>query len=351
MNTISVIVPVYNIEHKKIIFLNTIKSVLNQSYHNLELILVNDGSTDSSVTLLENIQSRDGRIKIVSKKNGGVESARREGLKHVSGNYILHLDQDDLYVNGSFKHMLEVAEQSGADCVVGNSSRFIFNRMIRFGEKNTPSMRSSRVIDHQQFMNDYYQSFFGINDLPVNIWNKLYKRSFIEKTDEPPLTNCILEDLSYNMHVLPYATKIAIMPNITYLYRWGGWTNHYDKTILQTALTGYELKRKLIEYYSLNESYRHTTAVELLNYINSYFKGLLYYDQYRKDQFIDEASRVIALPSVHDALSKVATGIKRFPHIQAMIDNDCSQLYVVNMKDLHDRSLRNFFKRLALAFS
>ena len=91
---VSVIIPVYNVEK----YLNKcITSVLNQSYRNIEIILVNDGSTDKSLEICKYFQSTDSRVKVVDKKNGGLSSARNIGLKEAIGDYVLFLDSDDYY--------------------------------------------------------------------------------------------------------------------------------------------------------------------------------------------------------------------------------------------------------------
>lgn len=92
MDLISIIVPVYNVEKYLEHCLN---SIINQTYKNLEIILVNDGSTDNSLEICESFKQKDSRIKIITKGNGGLSSARNEGLKIAKGNYISFVDSDD----------------------------------------------------------------------------------------------------------------------------------------------------------------------------------------------------------------------------------------------------------------
>ena len=344
---ISVIIPVYNICRKKRELKDAINSVLSQSYSNIELLLINDGSTDDTAKVLSRYSSE--RIHIINKNNGGVESARREGLKCAHGNYIMHMDQDDLYLPGAFSSLIKIAERTNADVVVSNNARFVFNRHIRFGERRTPSLSDFKVINHDSFMRDYYESFFGINDFPVNIWNKLYKKSFLDSIPDPPLTGCIIEDLSYNMHILPYAKRIAIIPDVTYLYRWGGWTNHFDPTVLNTALTGYRIKKNLIEQYSL--PYIKTTAIELINYINTYFYSLLEYNKESESSYREEVKRVLEFPEVKQACEVVNQGLDRFPHMGPIIKGDIDTLYRINRTTLEKNKFKIAIKRIALFIS
>ena len=346
---ISVIIPVFNITKKQHIFKKAIQSVRNQTFSELEIIIVNDGSSDDSKSLIDQFKRTDRRVYSLEKENGGVESARREGIKNASGEFIIHMDQDDLYMPDAFERMLEIANSSEADVVVANNSRFFYNKRLQFGKKDTPSLKYEQVIDHDTFMSHYYQSFFGINDFPVNIWNKLYRKSFLDSIPEPPLTNCIIEDLSYNMHVLPYASRIAVIPDVTYLYRWGGWTNHFDPTVLDTAITGYKLKKNLIEQYSL--PYIKSTSIELLNYLNTYFYSMLEYEKVSDATFKVEVKRVLSFPEVKEACAVVKHGMERFPHMDPIIKGDIDALYKIDQAVLDKNRLRNAMKRIALFFS
>ena len=345
---ISIIMPVYNIERKQTKLKAAINSVLNQSYSDYELIVVNDGSTDKTEQILLELPKRDKRIRIISKENGGVESARREGLKDTKGDFILHMDQDDMYRNDAFEVFLRIIEKTDADVVVANNVRFIFNQKFSFEKCNTPSMQVEKVINHDDFMSQYFVSFFGINDFPVNIWNKMYRKKFLDRCPEPPLTGQIIEDLSYNMHILPYAKKIAIIPDVLYYYRWGGFTNRYDKTILDTALVGYRLKTCQIEKYGMSQ-FKVSTAIELLNYLNTYFSKSVEYDVLNKDKFLPEAERVFAMSEVRESIEIVRDYNKyHSDYIDAMLAYDFDNLYSCEVNAQKANWKRRMAKRLLL---
>lgn len=347
---ISIIMPVYNIERKQTKLKAAIHSVLSQSLSDFELIVVNDGSSDKTEQILLELQKSDKRIQIISKENGGVESARREGLRNTKGDFILHMDQDDMYRNDALKVFLRTIEETGADVVVANNARFIFNKRFSFGKCNTPSMQSEKVINHDGFMNQYFVSFFGINDFPVNIWNKMYRKKFLDRCPEPPLTGQIIEDLSYNMHILPYAKIIAIIPDVLYYYRWGGFTNRYDKTILDTALTGYRLKTCQIEKYGKTD-FKVYTAIELLNYINTYFLESIEYNILNKDEFIIEAKRIFAVPEVVKSVS-IVRDYNRYhkDYIDAMLAYDFNRLYSCEIKTNNASWKKQMLKSFLLKF-
>lgn len=112
---VSVIVPVYNTEKY---LEKCIGSLLGQSYGNLEIILVNDGSTDKSGRICEEYARKDSRVRVIHKDNGGVSDARNSGLRAASGTYLCFLDSDDYTEPGTVEHAVQVAETEKADAVI-----------------------------------------------------------------------------------------------------------------------------------------------------------------------------------------------------------------------------------------
>lgn len=345
---ISVIMPIYNIAKIKNKCKKAIRSIVEQTYSNWELIIINDGSTDQSVDIIKKIIKKEERIYLFSKENGGVESARRYGIKLAKGSFILHIDQDDCYRYDAFEIFLQKMTETGADVAVANNLRFIFTTKYTFGRNIPPSMVREKVIGHDEFMKSYYISFFGINDFPVNIWNKMYRKSFLDSIPEPPLTGQIIEDLSYNMHILPYASKICVVPENLYYYRWGGFTNRYDKTILDTALVGYRFKRQLIDKYGLN-NFKHTTAVELLNYMNTYFSSLVCYTDTDIKSFKTTFDNVINKPEVSEARCIIEKVNKYHrDYIDAMLELNPSKLYNIELNIKKKTRKKRILKEILL---
>lgn len=117
---ISVIVPVYNVEEYLV---RSVDSILNQTYRNLEIILVDDGSTDMSGTMCDSFKEQDERIKVIHKKNGGLSDARNAGLDIASGDYIGYVDSDDWIEPDMFELMVTNCEKYGADVAACRYSR------------------------------------------------------------------------------------------------------------------------------------------------------------------------------------------------------------------------------------
>lgn len=115
---ISIVIPVYNVEGE---FTRCLDSVLGQTYGNLEVILVDDGSTDGSGLLCDEAASRDGRVKVIHKENGGLSSARNTGLRTATGDWLLYVDSDDAIMPDACEALLDTGRKSKADLVMGDA--------------------------------------------------------------------------------------------------------------------------------------------------------------------------------------------------------------------------------------
>ncbi len=118
---ISVIIPVYNVEKY---LRECVDSVISQTYENLEIILVDDGSTDSSGKICDEYIDKDERVTVVHQKNAGLSQARNRGLEESTGEYIYFLDSDDYIAENSFEILLKIAEKDGSDIVFFDAKSF-----------------------------------------------------------------------------------------------------------------------------------------------------------------------------------------------------------------------------------
>lgn len=167
--TISVIVPVYNAEKT---LHRCVDSLLNQEYQDAEIILINDGSTDSSDELCSMYQALDDRIVYLKKENGGVSSARNAGLDHARGKYITFVDSDD-YVESDYFDTI-------SRLVVKNDSDWIHfsNTLIR-GDKSTARKRSSVSLANQDLAISEICNMIW-HKLLNSPWDKVYKRQILD---------------------------------------------------------------------------------------------------------------------------------------------------------------------------
>lgn len=212
---ISVVVPVYNVEY----YLDAcVQSVLNQSFTNFELILVDDGSTDSSGTKCDEWKKCDGRIHVIHKPNGGVSDARNVGIVHAQGQYIALLDSDDYFLPDWLKNLYEAAMQSNADIVKGGTN---------FISMETPS--SPIPLDYNAvpfktipFKNESISSQEYLRRL-LNwegyncVWNQIAKTDLYKQNPFP--LNRLNEDHSIYFDILKTPCKIEFIDYIGVCYR------------------------------------------------------------------------------------------------------------------------------------
>ena len=174
---ISIIIPIYNTESYLI---KCLDSVINQTYCNLEIILVDDGSTDGSKQIIEDYEKKDSRIVAVYKKNAGVANARNTGLQISTGEYIGFVDSDDWIEPDMYQELVRVVKSERIDIVSGN---YYFDK----GEEQVVAKNlkpiSREVFDKNQlleyvFMRDSYK---GLAAYP---WNKIFRRDILRNNDQ-----------------------------------------------------------------------------------------------------------------------------------------------------------------------
>lgn len=201
---ISFIVPVYNIEKyvEKCIY-----SIIKQTYKNIEIIAIDDGSTDKSGQVLDNIAKTEERLKIIHKKNAGVSAARNDGIDIAGGDYIVFVDGDDYISDDYAEYMLRLAE-SGADfCLSVNC----------FTNKNEGQTKAEVI---KQYSSSDTTALLLSCDVIVGCWNKIYKRSFlIEKNLRFSTSLFYGEGLSFITMVSQNANFVTIGNRKVYYYR------------------------------------------------------------------------------------------------------------------------------------
>ncbi len=170
----SIVVPIYNVEKY---LPQCIESVLAQTYKNFELILVNDGSTDTSKEICENYQRKDSRIKLINKFNEGLPAARNTGINTAKGDYLMHLDGDDFWHRETLKNIYELIGKSKVDICFGNSRNDFYseNKVVEkifFLTKEIENYSSEELI--RFFMN-------ANHDIPIAAWHNAYRLDFLNE--------------------------------------------------------------------------------------------------------------------------------------------------------------------------
>lgn len=207
MKLITVIIPVYNV---KPYLSKCLESVGKQSYKNLEIILVDDGSDDGSFSICKEFSKRDSKIKLYHTKNLGLSHARNVGLDHANGEYIVFVDSDDYIHENMISTMMDKAED--ADLVICN-----YKKVLNDTKKEIPQDAKCLKDDswnYKQFWEHYYLKNLSV--FCCVAWNKLYKRKLFKNIRYP--INEIHEDEYIINDIVSRCNKIKIINDVLYYY-------------------------------------------------------------------------------------------------------------------------------------
>ena len=241
---ITVIIPVYNVENY---LERCLKSILYNTYTNLEIICVNDGSTDNSKKILEDYSQRDKRVIVINKKNNGISSARNAGIKIATGEYIAFVDSDDWIHKKYFEYLIRGIDT--ADLVICN-----YIRSYKSGSVETDDAYRVQSISPIDVLKN--------KELKSYVWGKLFRHQLVDEIRFSESEK--LEDSLYNMDVLLNNKNLKInhvdIPLYYYFVRAGSLVNNIE------AYSVLSLAKCFKEYYDKeNEAeWKKVLAIEII---------------------------------------------------------------------------------------
>lgn len=207
---VSLIVPVYNVAPY---LSNCLDSIRAQTYRELEVLLVNDGSADASPEICRSYLRSDSRFHLIDKANTGVSDSRNRALDRANGKYLQFLDGDDWLPPDAAQLLVHSAESTGADLTLGHFYRVVGDRMAQRGH-----IKEERVLTRREFAEEMMKApanyYYGV------LWNKLYRRSVIEAHRlrfAADVSWC--EDFLFNLDYIQYVRLVSALPKPVYYYR------------------------------------------------------------------------------------------------------------------------------------
>ena len=260
---VSVIIPIYNTEKY---LRKCLESVVNQTYKNIEIICVIDGSPDKSITICQEYKSKDPRIKIINKINGGLSSARNEGLKNCNGSYITFLDSDDYLEYNAIEHMVITIINYNIDIVCIDKYDVDENYNVLYESNNKKSIN---ILNTDDFLK-------GLCDRSINcaVWGKLFKKELFDNLifNESRLNE---DFLLLSEMLIAKKKKIIIDSYKGYYYlersnsiSRGGFGKSSRDAVLNTIEMLEKVKKEcssLIPYYGAYAAYQARTALIIMN--------------------------------------------------------------------------------------
>ena len=259
MELISVIVPVYKVEKY---LLRCVNSIRNQTYSNLEIILVDDGSPDGCPQFCDVFAQEDQRIKVIHKKNGGLGFARNSGLDVATGTYVVFVDSDDWISATHIEHLYRAAQEHKADVVVGSYTRAFASG--EFAERS--HALETRCYTGEEVRSRILLRLLGADqDFPRDVqlepscWGNIYRMDLIRTYNLRFISEkvAVSEDIYFSADVYYRATRVALLNEVGYYYyeNMSSISKSFDIGIFERTLRFYEiLKSQVLEYDLGNEA-------------------------------------------------------------------------------------------------
>lgn len=280
---VSIIIPLYNQER---FFGRCIKSVCGQTYRNLEIIIINDGSTDSSLSMAKDWAQRDSRIVIIDKMNQGAAQARKDGMDKATGELLSFVDSDDMLPRDAIGILVRHLVEKDVDLVIGSSARMI-GFIKKYHYYDYGSFPYHQVVSQPELFEKFFPGFFGKSSFPSMLWARLYRKSIVDKAfQETELISKDIvfmgEDHYFNMKLFPYLRSMYRTDENVYFYRYGGgaldrFNPHYTDLFVVC-----DKSLEVLDKYSLDCSY-HSLFEGYANYLDYHVQQLLEYNQADKD--------------------------------------------------------------------
>lgn len=203
---VSVVIPVYNVEKY---LCRCINSVLAQSYRNLEIILVDDGSTDNSPAICDAFVKKDIRIKVFHKKNGGLSDARNYAYQYISGEYVTFIDSDDWVDRFYIENLYHAIKMDDSDI---SCSWF-----INVFDESKKDNGVNDLFDYHCFSNiEAMKKMLFQDGIETSAWGKLYKANLIKYYKYP--VGKLYEDIPVTYQCIKHSKKIGVIKNVDYFY-------------------------------------------------------------------------------------------------------------------------------------
>ena len=275
---VSVILPIYNMEKYLI---RCVTTVCSQTYQNIEIILVDDGSSDASLRLCKELQRSDERIKVIAKENGGVSTARNLGIKQAKGEWLMFVDPDD-YLEPTIVEKLLNAVEEGIDIVaccckifddkgLNDVNHFFCGNRLFVGEEKNE-------LYFQLMQSTYGQSGKTYTAIGVP-WGKLYRRDFLMENNlwfDTKLKR--VQDNIFNMYAFFYARGIKYLDEALYKYQYEHMARYfktyrkdYVEIFVAVREARYEclVKTRLIEKLEIRKFYLNETIINLVGILKN----------------------------------------------------------------------------------
>lgn len=213
MSKVSIIVPTYNVEKYLV---ECMESIINQTLQDIEIICINDGSTDNSGKILDEYAAKDSRIKVIHKENGGYGKAMNVGIDNATGEYIGIVEPDDYIELNMYEELYKIASEKDLDLIKADFNRFVgegADLTLQYNQLDQTGLNYNKIINPKENTD--------IFDFIMNTWSGIYKRDFIEKHhirhNETP--GASFQDNGFWFQTFIFADKVYFLNKPFYMNR------------------------------------------------------------------------------------------------------------------------------------
>lgn len=237
---LSVIVAAYNVEKY---IEKCINSLVNQTYKNLEILVVNDGSTDNTKEIIEKYEKKYKNLKLLNKENGGLSSARNFGLKNTKKKYVTFVDGDDYLDLNTYEIVMKKIEKEQTDLGIFNFKKIFPQKMV------------NSKLSEEIYKNNFLKQLFSKSaEIDIVVWNKIFKTDIILKNKIYFKNRAYFEDTGFIFRYLYFVKNVSLinLPLYNYVQRENSITKKFNPIIISSCENTYKIIK---EFYKKNNEY------------------------------------------------------------------------------------------------
>ncbi|NOU87837.1 glycosyltransferase [Paenibacillus sp. LMG 31460] len=352
MSKVSVVVPIYNAGKK---LDKCIKSILNQTFSDFELILVNDGSTDNiSLEICNKYEKQDVRIIIINQNNKGSIATRKKGIEVSTSEYVMFVDADDWIDSKTIQVLYNGTTQNNADITICNICKVLGqNGLIK---KVTKSwyFDGNKLYEEDEIKRDLASAYFHGHPFPSSLCAKLFKRDLLLYSGKY-LENIkfLGDDLFYNLEMLLKAKRIKMINEPLYFYRHGGFTSRFQPYLFDDMINGYQIQKQVIEEYYQDTKEKHHNGISfmLLNTFKTCLQNL-FNSELNSSEIRAILKNCVSDESLQECILNVGA-LRHFPEyfMNAIKNQDVEYLYYLgerlHIKNKPRKCVLNLLSRIS----
>lgn len=336
---VSVLVPIYNVEEY---LERCLQSICEQTLHDIEILCINDGSTDSSKSIIEEFQQKDFRVKLIDKVNTGYGNSMNVGLDYATGKYIAIVESDDFIESDMLERLYDIAEKHFVDIVKSNYYSYAYNNGK---EKNIYENIYESIALNEIFCPIHKPQFFWGTQA---IWSALYSRSFLVSNNirfnETP--GASYQDISFAFQTYACAERVILIPDAFYHYRIDNANssikspdkifsacdelqkidtfiseNFKNKNQLRIIASRLGYRILLEGYRRVAAWYQYTVFLKMIDYFKSYQEAGFLVDEIWEKEVVESVEEILASPQKYFLSTSKAACEDRLMHSEICMNN------------------------------